>query len=233
MFRTGGPATSGRVRGRETAGAIKDLPRASESLFLNIPYDSSFSNLYLAYIAGISSFGLVPRVSLEIPGGERRLDRILALIRSCAYSLHDLSRVELDRRRPSTPRFNMPFELGLAVSWQKLKRPNHTWFVFEAVPRRAEKSLSDISGTDIYIHNGNARGVFTQLCNALVRLKSQPTTQDIEQVYRRLTDLLPELQERAGASSPFEARVFRDLVLAARKLTRLQKASGVSPSLQG
>jgi len=114
----------------------------------------------------------------------------------------------------------MPFELGLAVSWQRLKRAKHTWFVFEAVPRRAEKSLSDISGTDVYIHNGNARGVFTQLCNAFVRLKSQPTAQDMQQIYRRLTDLLPELQERAGASSPFEARVFRDLVLTARALTR-------------
>jgi hypothetical protein len=80
----------------------------------------------------------------------------------------------------------MPFELGMAVSWQKLTRANHTWFVFEAVRRRAEKSLSDISGTDVYIHNGNVRGVFTQLCNAFVRLKSQPTTQEMEQIYLRL-----------------------------------------------
>ena len=196
------------------------MPRAKESLFLNIPYDSSFSKLYLAYIAGVSSFGLTPRATVEYPGGERRLDRILALIRSCAYSLHDLSRVELDPRRPRTPRFNMPFELGLAVTWQKLTRAKHTWFVFEAVPRRAEKSLSDISGTDVYIHNGNARGVFTQLCNAFVRLKSQPTAQDMQEIYRRLTNLLPTLQEQAGASSPFEARVFKELVVAARALAQ-------------
>jgi len=229
---TGGPAISGRVPGLETAGTIKDLPRAKESLFLNIPYDSSFTKLYLAYIAGVSSVGLVPRATLEIPGGQRRLDRILSLIRSCAYSLHDLSRVELDPHPPKTPRFNMPFELGLAVSWQKLKRPNHTWFVFEAVPRRAEKSLSDISGTDVYIHNGNARGVFTQLCNAFVRLKSQPTTQDMEQIYERLTDLLPNLQEQTGATSPFEARVFQNLVFAARALTRRQTTLEASPSPQ-
>jgi len=88
---------------------------------------------------------------------------------------------------------------------------------------RSEKSLSDISGTDVYIHDGNARGVFTQLCNAFVRLESQPATENMEKVYRRLTDLLPELQKQAGASSPFEARVFRDLVVAARALTRHQK----------
>jgi len=216
-------AIRGGAPGREAAGAVRALPRAKEDLFLNIPYDSSFCELYLAYIAGVSSFGLVPRATLEIPGGERRLDRILSLIRSCAYSLHDLSRVELDPHSPRTPRFNMPFELGLAVSWQKLKRAKHTWFVFEAMNRRAEKSLSDLSGTDVYIHNGNVRGVFTQLCNAFVRL-GQPTTQDMEKTYLRLNDLLPQLQKQTGADSPFEARIFRDLVVAARALTRHQKS---------
>jgi hypothetical protein len=220
LFQIGGPAAGGGAQGREAAGAVRYLPRTRVSLFLNIPYDASFRDLYLAYIAGVSSFGLVPRATLEIPSGERRLDRILSLIRSCAYSLHDLSRVELDPHPPRTPRFNMPFELGLAVSWQKLKRANHTWFVFEAMQRRAEKSLSDISGTDVYIHNGNVRGVFTQLCNAFVRLKSQPTTQDMEQTYLRLRDLLPEFQTQTGADSPFEARIFRDLVVAARALTQ-------------
>ena len=205
------------AQGRETAGAAKHLPPARKSLFLNIPYDSAFDQLYLAYIAGVSSFGLVPRATLEIPGGERRLDRILSLIQSCAYSLHDLSRVELDPHPPKTPRFNMPFELGLAVSWQKLKTARHTWFVFEAVPRRAEKSLSDLSGTDVYIHHGNVRGVFTQLCNAFVRL-GQPSMQDMEETYLRLSDLLPQLLKQTGADSPYEARIFRDLVVAARVL---------------
>lgn len=208
------------TQGREATGVIDNLPRARPSVFLNIPYDSAFRELYLAYIAGVSSFSLVPRATLEIPGGERRLDRILSLIRSCSYSLHDLSRVELDRRSPRTPRFNMPFELGLAVAWQKLRPRDHTWFVFEAVPRRAEKSLSDLSGTDIYIHKGMVRGVFTELCNAFVRLKFQPTARGMEDIYLRLKELLPKLQDQSGAASPFEARIFRDLVVTARTLTR-------------
>jgi hypothetical protein len=218
----GGLAISGGAQGREATGADRIVPRGRVSLFLNIPYDPSFRNLYLAYIAGVTSFGLVPRTTLEIPGGERRLDRILSLIRACAYSLHDLSRVQLDRHPPKTPRFNMPFELGLAVSWQKLRSAEHTWFVFESMQRRAEKSLSDISGTDVYIHNGNVHGVFTQLCNAFVRLKSQPSANDMERTYLGLKDLLPKLQEQSGAHSPFEARIFRDLVVTARALTRRQ-----------
>lgn len=224
VFPSGDREMGKRSPGREAVGVANHLSRARPSVFLNIPYDSAFRELHLAYIAGVSSFSLVPRATLEIPGGERRMDRILSLIRSCRYSLHDLSRVELDRHSPRTPRFNMPFELGLAVAWQKLRPRDHTWFVFEAMPRRAEKSLSDLSGTDIYIHHGKVRGVFTERCNAFVRLKSQPTARQMEEIYLRLKRLLPQLQKQTGAHSPFEARIFRDLVVAARALSRNQIA---------
>ena len=124
------------------------------SAFLNTPYDQAFQRLYLSYIAGITAFGLMPRSTLEVPGGTRRLDRIFDLIRTCRYSFHDLSRVELDVQRPPTPRFNMPFELGLAVAWEKLNPGQHVWFVFEARSRRLQKSLSDLGGTDVYVHGG-------------------------------------------------------------------------------
>ena len=103
-----------------------------ERVFLNIPYDAKFERLYLAYIVGLVELGLKPRATLAIPGGKARLDRIIDLIQSCSYSVHDLSRVEMDRNPPATPRFNMLFELGLAVSWAKRKPREHTWFVFES-----------------------------------------------------------------------------------------------------
>jgi len=101
------------------------------SVFLNIPYDAGFQRLY---IAGISAFGLVPRATLEIPTSERRLDRIIALIDECAYSIHDLSRVQLDRKAPITPRFNMPFELGLAVA-RNSPHGRQRWYVCESLLR--------------------------------------------------------------------------------------------------
>jgi hypothetical protein len=204
---------------------LKALPSQPRQVFLNVPYDHQFEHLYLAYLAGVSAFGLVPRATLEIPGGERRLDRISALVRSCRYSLHDLSRVELDLTRPVTPRFNMPFELGLAVAWQKMGRQHHTWFVFEAKVRRAQKSLSDLSGTDVYIHHGKVRGVLRELCNAFVRVSRQPTVGQMAAIYRGLVEVLPTLRKQAGAASPFEARVFRDLVVAAQALREKHFAS--------
>ncbi len=96
---------------------------APAEVFLNIPYDEKFERLFLAYIAGISAFGLTTRATLEIPSSSRRLEKIRALIDACRYSIHDMSRVELDRRAPRTPRFNMPFELGLAVAHRKNAEP--------------------------------------------------------------------------------------------------------------
>src|SRR5271169_1377497 len=93
-------------------GTKRRASHVSDKVFLNIPYDKKFEPLYLAFIAGLSGFGLIPQAVLQIPESERRLDRIFSLIRRCKISFHDLSRVELDRKPPPTPRFNMPFELG-------------------------------------------------------------------------------------------------------------------------
>src|SRR5947207_9709203 len=72
------------------------------SLFLNIPYDDAFENLLLAYIAGLSAFGFAPRATLQIPFSRRRLERIISLIESSEYSVHDMSRVQLDQGSSNT-----------------------------------------------------------------------------------------------------------------------------------
>ncbi len=184
-------------------------------VFLNIPYDKQFQNLYLAYISGISAFGLVPRATLEIRGGTRRLDRIFDLIQHCRYSVHDLSRVELDMKPPQTPRFNMPFELGLSVAWERARKKKHTWFVYEARNHRLTKSLSDLNGTDAYIHNGTITGVFRELCNSFVRPGRQPSVQQMERIYRDVKKGLPEILRRAGTGSVYQARVFKDICVVA------------------
>jgi hypothetical protein len=191
-----------------------------KSVFLNLPYDPPFRNLFLAYVAGTTAIGLIPRATLEIPGSIRRLDRIRSLIRSCRYSIHDLSRVQLDRRPPATPRFNMPFELGLAVG-DNIRRgaASHTWFVFERVAWRLQKSLSDLNGTDVYIHNGSSHGVFRELLSAFVRNRRQPTVGQMREIYEALMRSLPNILDETGTASPFEASVFRRLTVVARALS--------------
>lgn len=178
------------------------------SVFLNIPYDSAFENLYLAYIAGLSAFGLVPRATLEIPTSQRRLERTLKLIQHCAYSIHDLSRIQLDAKAPRVPRFNMPFELGLAVA-QNAGHRREIWYVCETIPYRINKSLSDLDGTDVRIHSGTVRGVFGTLADIFVRRTQQPSVQEMYRIYLVLRRNLRTIMGQAGAREPYGARVFR------------------------
>jgi hypothetical protein len=197
------------------------MPKSArqESAFLNIPYDRNYEPLYLAFIAGLSGFGLVPRATVEIPTSDRRLDRIVKLIRDCRYSFHDLSRVQLDRGSPPTPRFNMPFELGLAVDWALAANPKHEWFVFESKSHRLQKSLSDLNGTDPYVHDGAAHGVLRGLMNALTRKVHRPGFAELDGVYRDLRAAARKMRLEEGGSL-FEARPFHDLSVLARRLAQ-------------
>jgi hypothetical protein len=191
-----------------------------ESAFLNIPYDRRYETLYLAFIAGLCAFGLRPRATIELPSTRRRLERIVDLIRGCRYSFHDLSRVQLDRHSPATPRFNMPFELGLAVGWALGVNPKHEWFVFESRHHRLEKSLSDLNGTDPHVHDGTAQGVLRGMTNALTRRIHDPNLEELEAIYRDLSKAARKVRIEMRGGSLFEARPFRYLVFVARELAQ-------------
>jgi hypothetical protein len=191
-------------------------PAQRDSVFVNVPYDLDYKDHFLAYIAGVAAFGLNARATLELTGGERRLDRIFQLILEFRYSFHDLSLVKLDSRRPRTPRFNMPFELGLVVGWKSAKpSAEHDWFVFESSPHRLQKSLSDLNGTDPFVYGASPEGILQQIRNALSRRDVQPTAQQMLNIYGALRDAKPEVVK--GVSSPFEAAPFRELVYFARE----------------
>jgi len=196
--------------------ARRRFPRVDQdAAFINIPYDAQFEPRFLAFIAGLTGLGLIPRAVLEIPGSQRRLERLFDLIGSCRYSFHDLSRVELDTRRPQTPRFNMPFELGLAVAWARHGDPRHNWYVFESKQYRLAKSLSDLDGTQVYVHGGTATGVLKQLTNALARSEHQPTVLELQAVYRDVQQAARKIKQDHATKDLYD-RPFLDLVYAAR-----------------
>jgi hypothetical protein len=192
------------------------------SVFLNIPYDEEFHKLYLAYIVGIYQLGLVPFLASGIPGGERRLDRVLALIKSCRYSIHDLSRVELSVSPPATPRFNMPLELGMTITWAELYPKRHSWSVWESTPFRLQKSISDLNGTDPNIHHGKVEGVLSGLRNAFV-LRDAPPIQRMMKAYTLVEGRMEKILASAGTRNPYTATVFKELCFVA-----LEAAGSVS-----
>lgn len=110
----------------------------------------------------------------------------------------------------------MPFELGLAVAREKISGNPHSWYVFETMPRRLEKSLSDLAGTDIYIHGGTVHGVLQQLSNAFIREERQPNLPAMYDVYRYIRKEIPSILRASGSKSIFDgARPFRNVCIAA------------------
>jgi hypothetical protein len=190
-------------------------------VFLNIPYDPQpkFRRLYIAYIVGVIELGLIPTATLAIEG-DARLDRIFALIKSSRYSIHDLSCIKIDRTFPPTPRFNMPFELGLAVAWAKQNPASHSFFAFEEIERRGHKSTSDMSGYDFYIHSGKPERVMSNLCDAFVRKTKSPNVPKMVKHFEIVLSRVPQIKRDCGAASIFQARVFKEIVLAAMEIRR-------------
>lgn len=183
----------------------------SQSVFLNIPYDDQFEDLYLAYIVGLTQLGLKINATLAVPN-QGRLGRIVQLIERSDVSIHDLSRIELSS---GIPRFNMPLELGLALYRSHMTGGKHRVYVFERKAYRTQQSTSDINGIDPQIHNGRPKGVMAGLRNIFHQPKGTTTVPEMLASYRAVKRRLPEFRKKAGTKSAFEASVLIDLILAA------------------
>lgn len=106
----------------------------------------------------IAACGFVPRCALdESDSAVVRFEKILDLITACEFSIHDISRVELDAGS-GLPRFNMPLELGADLGL-RLKGPaahrRRRILVLDAIAHRYDQTLSDISGMDVEVHTNN------------------------------------------------------------------------------
>lgn len=181
-----------------------------QSVFLNIPYDAQFEELYLAYIVGLTQLGLKINATLAVPNQDR-LKRIVGLIEKSDVSIHDLSRIESSS---GIPRFNMPLELGLALFRSHITRGRHRVFVFEKKAYRVQRSTSDVNGIDPQIHKGRPKGVMAGLRN-IFHQSDGTTVPEMLSSYRAVKRKLPELRRNAGSRSLFEAAVFKELTVAA------------------
>jgi hypothetical protein len=112
----------------------------------------------------------------------------------------------------------MPFELGLAVERSVLAPRSHDWYVFEEVPQRLARSLSDLGGTDPYIHRGSPDRLVAELCNALVRVGKRPALPEVQRVHDDLRGTARAL--RRDHPTLFAARPFLELVVAATRSAR-------------
>lgn len=188
--------------------------------FINLPYAKRYEKVYLAFIAGVAGYGLVPTAAVRDPASNYQLDRILGLITAAQYSFHDLSWMSLDRTAPRTPHLNMAFELGLAIALSRRPKVKHEWFVFDTVPHRMDKALSDLGGIPPRIHDMSPQSVLRNLMSALARQRHQPTLANLLAIYADVEKMARQIK-RDYSNDLFDTRPFADLAYVATETAHL------------
>jgi hypothetical protein len=150
---------------------------------------------------------------LEIDTTQDRVRRIWSLLQSCRYSIHDLSRVQVSktvrgRSRFAVPRFNMPFEAGLAVALAQTT--DHQWKIFEEKANRLQESCSDLNGYEAFVHGLDPEVVLRKLLTAFM---GQPGEEAVLQVIYRA---LLAYRKRHVGRDVFDGNEFRKLVRTAQ-----------------
>lgn len=138
----------------------------AKSVFINCPFDKQYQALFNSLVFTIAYCGFQVRSALEVvDSGETRLAKIIALIAASKFSIHDISRVELDADT-DLPRFNMPIELGIAIGMKHLGRKSlrdHCLRVLDGAQKkdqyRYQKFASDLAGVDIEVHGGKTERI--------------------------------------------------------------------------
>jgi hypothetical protein len=199
---------------------------ATYNVFLNVPYDKSYENQFVALVAAIVCYGCTPRCALEVPDDSHgRLKKIVGLLKRCEASVHDLSYVRLRREKFRVPRFNMPFEAGIAyrvASERNGKHRKHQVFLLEAVAGRLHESLSDLDGISPQIHRGTCKGTLAAVADCLAR-REPVSLVDMEAVRRKLAQKVEILKDEESATTVFTTRLFRPMVVMATELAARKK----------
>ncbi len=147
------------------------MPRDVRNVFVNVPFDDAYAPLFDALVFAVMACGYRVRCALEADdSGDIRLDKLVALIRESPSSIHDLSRIDLGEN--DLPRFNMPFELGLAMGAKRFgaqsRRRDRIKIMVEQ-PYRLPAYLSDLGGNDPTAHRGEPAVVIRIVRNYLNR----------------------------------------------------------------
>ncbi len=127
------------------------------NVFINCPFDTAYAPIFEAIVFAVHDAGFLPKCARErLDSSEVRLQKIVSLIGQSRFSVHDLSRTELDEKN-FLPRFNMPLELGIDLGCKSFS-PSHkdkSLLIFDSEQYRFQKYISDIGGQDLHQHGND------------------------------------------------------------------------------
>jgi hypothetical protein len=134
------------------------LKRDPLAVFVNAPFDPAYDPMLEALVFTIFASGYRARCALEEnDSGDIRLDKLVRLIGESTRSIHDLSRIRPAQAGSDLPRFNMPFELGMAMGAKRFSpsRKGDSIKIMVAEPYRLPEYLSDLGGNDPDAHHND------------------------------------------------------------------------------
>jgi len=140
------------------------------NVFVNCPFDTEYLPLLRPLLFTITYLDLELRIALEnLDSGTARIEKIIGLITDSKFAIHDLSRLKAEKAGEFY-RLNMPFELGLDVGCRRFR--NGKWsekqcLILETQRYRYQAALSDMSNSDIGVHNDDPAEVVSQVRNWL------------------------------------------------------------------
>lgn len=192
---------------------MADDPR-SASVFINCPFDPAYQPLFDALVFTVSYCTFNARSALElVDSGEPRLTRIIKLIGASRFSIHDISRVELDQGS-NLPRFNMPIELGVALGSKHLGSPelrDHLMLVLDGARASSQERYryqafaSDLAGVDIKVHCNQRETIVSSVRDFLAphatRAVPGPRAilEALDDFDQTLPDMVAEVKQDLGA----------------------------------
>jgi hypothetical protein len=185
-----------------------------DNVFINCPFDPSYSELFPALVFVVKDCGFVPRCALEASdSSESRIQKLYRIISESKYGIHDLSRTELGANR--LPRFNMPLELGIFLGAKTFgSRPHREkgCLILDRSKFRYQKFCSDLAGNDPKSHANRPRTAVIVVRNWLKDIRREELLPGGEKIYERYRAFKRDLPLLCSSSSlNCNALAFNDL----------------------
>jgi hypothetical protein len=151
----------------------------------------------------IMASGYTVRCALEDDDGANiRFDKLRRLIGESRRTIHDLSRIELGAN--ALPRFNMPFELGLAMGAKYFggrEMRSNSALILVRQDYVLNAYLSDLGGNDPVAHNDDPRRVIRAVLRYLHATPEGRVLQGSQSSisrFERFKENLPTMAEALG-----------------------------------
>jgi hypothetical protein len=132
----------------------KDFDR---NVFINCPFDEDYVSLQRPLVFTILHLGYNPKIALQrLDSAETRIEKIVELIQSSRFGIHDLSRC-IAEKAGEHYRLNMPLELGIDYACRRMIRrlKGKKILILERTKHQIKPALSDLAGCDTEHHNAH------------------------------------------------------------------------------